>query len=211
MKRCFSLIPQVRRIQSRRFANTTQISEVLDDVFSKSFVGHGFGAESDQRPDMPIDLTFHGSRTEFLHSRSVIMRNPSAAKLYELGLKERGHPLYHSQTKITSTGALAARSGKCTGRIPKDKRVVEEDLTKDKVWWGPVNFPMSERDFAITRKRAVDFLNTRQFLYVVDGFANWDVKNRLKIRVICSTAYHALFMQYADTAICRRVERFWKT
>jgi len=195
MKRCFSLIPHVRRIQCRQFANTTQISEVLDDVFSKSFVGHGFGAESDQRPDMPIDLTFHGSRTEFLHSRSVIMRNPSAAKLYELGLKERGHPLYHSQTKITSTGALAARSGKCTGRIPKDKRVVEEDLTKDKVWWGPVNFPMSERDFAITRKRAVDFLNTRQFLYVVDGFANWDVKNRCKIRVICSTAYHALFMQ----------------
>merc|ERR1719192_1229514 len=195
MKRCFSLIPQVRRIQCRRFANTTQISEVLDDVFSKSFVGHGFGAESDQRPDMPLDLTFHGSRTEFLHSRSTIMRNPSAAKLYELGLKERGHPLYHSQTKVTSTGALAARSGKCTGRIPKDKRVVEEDLTKDKVWWGPVNFPMSERDFAITRKRAIDFLNTRQFLYVVDGFANWDVKNRLKVRVICSTAYHALFMQ----------------
>eukprot|EP00494_Astrolonche_serrata_P023956 UN24214 len=54
---------------------------------------------------------------------------------------------------------------------------------------------MSERDFAITRKRAIDFLNTRDHLYVIDGFANWDTKNRVKVRVICSTAYHALFME----------------
>jgi len=195
LKRIQCISPRLRLFQNKRlFGNTTQISEIFDDVFNKAFVGYEFDS-GEVAPDMPMDLTFHGSRTEFLHSRSTIMRNPSAAKLYELGLKERGHPLYHSQTKVTSTGALAARSGKCTGRIPKDKRVVEEDETKDKVWWGTVNFPMSERDFAITRKRAIDFLNTRQFLYVVDGFANWDVKNRLKVRVICSTAYHALFMQ----------------
>lgn len=123
------------------------------------------------------------------------MRNAGTAAYYELGLQEKGHPLYSSHTSITSTGALSARSGKCTGRIPKDKRVVEEETTKDKVWWGPVNFPMSERDFNITRKRAIDFLNTRDHLYVVDGFANWDPRNRVKVRVICSTAYHALFMQ----------------
>jgi len=164
-----------------------------DDV--QSIIGHQFENESEITPSQPLDLTFHGARTEFLHSRSTIMRNPGAAKLYELGLKENGHPLYSSQTRITSTGALAARSGKCTGRIPKDKRVVEEETTKDKVWWGPVNFPMHERDFFITRRRAIDFLNTRDHLYVVDGFANWDTKNRIKVRVICSTAYHALFME----------------
>jgi len=90
---------------------------------------------------------------------------------------------------------LVARSGRCTGRVPKDKRVVEEDVTKDKVWWGPVNYPMSERDYKITRVRAIDFLNTRPNLYIVDGFANWDPKHRIKVRVICSTAYHALFME----------------
>merc|ERR550517_181982 len=127
--------------------------------------------------------------------RSNIIRNPGAAKCYELGLAETGHPLYSSSSRISSTGALVARSGKCTGRVPKDKRVVEEDETKDKVWWGPVNFPMSERDYEITRVRAIDFLNTRPNLYIVDGFANWDPNNQIKIRVICSTAYHALFMQ----------------
>lgn len=182
-------------LKSKRFFPASGVN-IADDVFSKhQIVGHEFEDEHNIGPNHPIDLTFHGARTEFLHSRSVIMRNPGPAKLYELGLQETGHPLYSSQTRITSTGALSARSGKCTGRIPKDKRVVEEDQTKDKVWWGPVNSPMSERDFFITRKRAIDFLNTRQNLYVVDGFANWDPKNRIKVRVICSTAYHALFMQ----------------
>jgi len=173
---------------------SSRIAPLYDDIFNKSYIGHKFEGEAEVDGEGMVDITFHGVE-EFLHSRSVIMRNPSPAKLYELGLTEQGHPLYHSNTKITSTGALSARSGKCTGRIPKDKRVVEENTTKDKVWWGPVNFPMSERDYSITRKRAVDFLNTRQHLYVVDGFANWDPKNRIKVRVICSTAYHALFMQ----------------
>lgn len=177
--------------QVRNFATGNGFA---DDV-NAGVVGHEFENEADLCPTQPVNLTFHGARTEFLHSRSTIMRNPGAAKLYELSLQEHGHPLYSSQSRISSTGALCARSGKCTGRIPKDKRVVEEETTKDKVWWGPVNKPMSERDYRITRRRAVDFLNTRDHLYVVDGFANWDVKNRLKVRVICSTAYHALFMQ----------------
>jgi len=172
------------------------LSSDLYDGGQGQFVGSAFEDESTLQPNKPVDLTFHGARKEeFLHSRSTIIRNPGAAKLYELALKEQGHPLYHSNSKISSTGALVARSGKCTGRIPKDKRVVEEETTKDKVWWGPVNFPMPERDFKIVRKRAVDFLNTRDQLYVVDGFANWDPKHRIKVRVICSTAYHALFMK----------------
>ena len=46
----------------------------------------------------------------------------------------------------------------------------------------------------INRERAIDYLNTRERLYVVDGFAGWDPKYQLKIRVICARAYHALFM-----------------
>jgi len=167
-----------------------------EEVFQKpGVIGHTFDGDQEPTANIPVDLTFHGARKEFLHNRSTIMRNPGPAKLYELSLSEVAHPLYHSNSRITSTGALAAHSGKCTGRIPRDKRVVEEEVTKDKVWWGPVNFPMSERDFKITRKRAIDFLNTRPQLYVVDGFANWDPDNRIKVRVICSTAYHALFME----------------
>ena len=47
----------------------------------------------------------------------------------------------------------------------------------------------------INRERAVDYLNTRNRIYVVDGFAGWDEKYRINVRVVCARAYHALFMR----------------
>ncbi|KAL6046856.1 Protein kinase C-like 1 [Balamuthia mandrillaris] len=47
----------------------------------------------------------------------------------------------------------------------------------------------------INRERAIDYLNTRERLYVIDGYAGWVEKYRLKVRVICARAYHALFMK----------------
>ena len=52
----------------------------------------------------------------------------------------------------------------------------------------------SEHTFEINRERAIDYLNTRENVYVFDGFAGWDPKYRIKVRVIASRAYHALFM-----------------
>jgi phosphoenolpyruvate carboxykinase (ATP) len=117
------------------------------------------------------------------------MRNPSVAVLYEQALT-------HEQgTVISSAGALCAYSGKKTGRSPKDKRIVEEPSSVKDVWWGPVNTPISERVFLINRERAIDYLNTRPRLYVFDGFAGWDPKYRIKVRVVASRAYHLLFMR----------------
>ncbi|KAJ1645413.1 Protein kinase C-like 1 [Coemansia asiatica] len=119
---------------------------------------------------------------------SRIQRNLSPSKLYKEALK-------HEQgTSISSTGALIARSGKKTGRSPLDKRVVEEASTVDDIWWGPVNKKLSLESFATNQQTAVDFLNTRDRLYVFDGYAGWDPKYRIKVRVICARAYHALFM-----------------
>jgi Phosphoenolpyruvate carboxykinase (ATP) len=67
-------------------------------------------------------------------------------------------------------------------------------LPKNDVWWGPVNIPCDERTFQINRQRALDYLNTCERLYCFDGFAGWDPKYRIKVRVICSRPYHALFM-----------------
>lgn len=75
---------------------------------------------------------------------------------------------------------------------------------------------MDEHTFEINRERAIDYLNTRDNVYVFDGFAGvrflppssrchhhtdpvspfpqWDPKYRIKVRVIASRAYHALFM-----------------
>jgi phosphoenolpyruvate carboxykinase (ATP) len=45
------------------------------------------------------------------------------------------------------------------------------------------------------RERAIDYLNTREQLYVVDAFAGWDKTCRIRVRIITTRAYHALFMQ----------------
>ena len=61
--------------------------------------------------------------------------------------------------------------------------------------WGKVNIPLAPQSFDILKERAVDYLNTREKLYVVDGYAGWDPQLRIRIRVIATRAYHALFMQ----------------
>lgn len=47
----------------------------------------------------------------------------------------------------------------------------------------------------INRERAVDYLNTRNRIYVVDGYAGWDERYRISVRIVCARAYHALFMR----------------
>jgi phosphoenolpyruvate carboxykinase (ATP) len=118
-----------------------------------------------------------------------IFFNPPSSLLYEEAIKtEPG-------SRITESGALIAYSGKKTGRSPKDKRIVKEPATEKDIWWGSVNYPLEKASHALNRQRAIDYLNTRERLYVVDGFAGWDPKHRIKIRTICARPYHALFMR----------------
>ncbi len=116
-----------------------------------------------------------------------VRRNPSVAALYEDAVRADG-------ARVADLGALVAYSGDKTGRSPKDKRVVRHPDSEADVWWGPVNIPFDRNSFLINRERARDYLNTRPRLYVIDGFAGWDPKYRLKVRVVCSRPYHALFM-----------------
>ena len=115
------------------------------------------------------------------------LRNPSPARLYEDAITKE-------HAAITSTGALINSSGEKTGRSPKDKRVVDNPESTGDIWWGAVNIKLPPDLFQANRRRAIDYLNTRELLYVIDGFAGWDPKYRLKIRIICCRAYHALFM-----------------
>ena len=93
-----------------------------------------------------------------------------------------------------NTGALRIESGEKTGRSPADKRVVRNPESEDDIWWGRINIELDEHTFLVNRERAIDYLNTREQLYVVDGYAGWDPKYRLKVRIICTRPYHALFM-----------------
>lgn len=132
--------------------------------------------------DAKFDLSFEG-----ITAKKTI-RNAPPAKLYEEALRNE------AGSAISNTGALMVYSGEKTGRSPKDKRIVESPESASDIWWGDVNVPLDQHTFKINRERAIDYLNTCPQLYVVDGFAGWEPENRLKVRVICSRAYHALFM-----------------
>src|SRR6516164_6273466 len=129
-----------------------------------------------------FDLKDHGITVTEIH------RNLAPSALYEHAIR------YEKDASIAENGALVAYSGVKTGRSPKDKRVVKHPKSEKDVWWGPVNVPCDERTFQINLQRALDYLNTRERLYCFDGFAGWDEKYRIKVRVICSRPYHALFM-----------------
>jgi phosphoenolpyruvate carboxykinase (ATP) len=128
------------------------------------------------------------SLEQYGFSDRKVLRNLAPAKLYTEALtREQG-------TIISSTGGLVAMSGEKTGRTPKDKRLVEDNATKDDICWGDINIPFSQESFISNKKIATDFLDQSSALYVVDGYVGWDPKYRLKVRVICARAYHALFM-----------------
>ena len=118
-----------------------------------------------------------------------ISRNSSVPVLYEIGLrKEEG-------TAISDKGALLVYSGEKTGRSPKDKRIVRHEESADNIDWGDINIELDKNTFRINQERAIDYLNTKERLFVVDAYAGWDKKYQIKVRIICTRAYHALFMQ----------------
>jgi phosphoenolpyruvate carboxykinase (ATP) len=130
----------------------------------------------------PLDLASYGITVETVH------RNLSPSQLYEHAIR------YETGSSIADSGALVAYSGAKTGRSPQDKRIVKHPDSERDVWWGPVNFPIDEHVFRVNRERAIDYLNTSERIYVIDAFAGWSPQHRLKIRVVCSRPYHALFM-----------------
>jgi len=124
---------------------------------------------------------------------TVVYHNLTPAELYEQALK------YEPGTHIMASGALAALSGAKTGRSPRDKRIVREPGSADNIWWnagdnGSPNFEMDAHTFLLNRERAIDYLNMLDRIYVFDGFAGWEAGSRIKVRVVCGRAYHALFM-----------------
>jgi phosphoenolpyruvate carboxykinase (ATP) len=114
--------------------------------------------------------------------------NFSSEELIKLALET------DKSSALADTEALIVYSGEKTGRSPKDKRIVIEESSKENINWGEINVPIDVASFEKSKINAIDFLNQCEELYVVDGYAVWEIENRIKVRVICTKAYHALFM-----------------
>jgi phosphoenolpyruvate carboxykinase (ATP) len=121
-----------------------------------------------------------------LKPKGRIHRNPSTAMLYT-------HALANKEGVLAEGGGLVVDTGAHTGRSPKDKFVVRERDSEERIWWGDVNRPLEEEKFFGLRDKVVAYLDVQPVLYVVDAFAGADPAHRIGVRVITDRAYHALF------------------
>ncbi|MGE5943849.1 MAG: phosphoenolpyruvate carboxykinase (ATP), partial [Flavobacteriales bacterium] len=100
----------------------------------------------------------------------------SPEELQEITLKK-------GQGVEASSGALAVNTGEFTGRSPKDRFIVKDEVTKDRVWWGPVNIPFDSEAFEKLYNKVTNYLSNKD-IYVRDCYACADKEYQTNIRVI---------------------------
>ena len=129
-----------------------------------------------------IDLSYLG-----LNIKGKIYRNLSIEKLIQEGLLNK-------ETKMSMNGAVMVDTGIYTGRSPKDKYIVEEDSTKQNIWWGDVNQKLDEEIFDELFGLVKDFYNSDSSkTYVFDGYGGADKEHQLPIRIIAKKSWQAHF------------------
>ena len=114
----------------------------------------------------------------------VFWNLPTSALYEEAVFRGEGHIVYG--------GPFLVRTGKWTARAANDKFIVQEETTKDKIWWGEYNRPISEDKFNNLHSRMLSYLQGEE-LFVQDGYVGADPNYRLAVRVITDTAWQSHF------------------
>ncbi len=132
---------------------------------------------------MAITIDPSAQSFDFSDLREVFQNLPPA-RLVELAIKE-------GEGLLADNGALVVRTGKYTGRTPKDKYIVRDEITEGCVWWEN-NQGMSPEVFAHLKGKVLEHLRGNR-LYLMDVFAGADPRYRLRVRFLVEKAWHALF------------------
>ena len=126
-----------------------------------------------------------------------IIHNPS----YELLFEEETNPNLEGYEKgqETELGAVNVMTGVFTGRSPKDKFIVKDDVTRDTIWWTTPESPNDNKPTTPEVWNDLKELTTNQLsgkkLYVVDTFCGANENSRLKVRFIMEVAWQAHFVK----------------
>jgi phosphoenolpyruvate carboxykinase (ATP) len=94
---------------------------------------------------------------------------------------------------LNDTGALVIKTGEFTGRSPKDKFIVKDEITEKTVNWNDFNLPIDAKYFDIIYKQIMNYLDQRSEIWVRDCYACADPRYRLNIRVINEKPWNNLF------------------
>ena len=96
---------------------------------------------------------------------------------------------------IGPRGVSIVDTGKFTGRSPKDKYIVDEASSSDKIWWGSVNKKIDESIFDELYESVTDYYNSDSSkTYLFDGFAGFDPAYSINVRIIAKKAWQAHFV-----------------
>ena len=139
-----------------------------------------------------LDLTQYG-----ITGSTVIAHNPSYEFLFEEEMKPE--LTGYDKGQLTELDAVNVMTGIFTGRSPKDKYIVDDAQSHDKVWWTTEeykndNHPMSEEVWAKVKEIAIKELSNKD-LYVVDAFCGANEATRLAVRFIVEVAWQAHFVK----------------
>jgi phosphoenolpyruvate carboxykinase (ATP) len=115
-----------------------------------------------------------------------IHANLTAAGLY-------AHALRRGEGRLSADGAFMAITGQHTGRSVQDKFVVDDPEVHDAVWWGKVNRPMKPENFAGFSGKVRTWLGQQPELFTQDLYAGADPAHRIRVRLVTTNAWHALF------------------
>jgi phosphoenolpyruvate carboxykinase (ATP) len=97
-----------------------------------------------------------------------------------------------SEGLLSNYGAILVDTGEHTCRAAKDKAIVRESGSEDKVFWGDVNKDFSQEKFNALKERMMAHAKGRE-LFVQDTFVGADPKYRLPVRVVSELSWHSLF------------------
>ena len=128
-----------------------------------------------------IDLSKYG-----INGAVEVLHNPS----YDVLFAEETKPGLEGFDKgqVTELGAVNVMTGVYTGRSPKDKFFVMDEVSKNTVWWTSDEYkndnkPVTEETWKSLKELAVKELSDKK-LYVVDTFCGANANSRLKVRFI---------------------------
>lgn len=120
---------------------------------------------------------------------------PSVNVLYQQTPEElHRESLDRNLAEETEGGVLCVRTGKFTGRSPKDRFIVKDDLTSEKVDWGAINKPFDAAKFDKLFDKAVNFLSDKD-VFVRDVRACAEKKYSISVRTVCQYPWSSLFIR----------------
>lgn len=139
-----------------------------------------------------IDLESYG-----IKDVKEIVYNPSYDYLHKEELSSELKGFERGQD--TELGAVNVMTGVYTGRSPKDKFFVMDEVTRDTIWWTSEEYkndnkPLSIDSWDVLKKIAGEELSNKR-LFVVDTFCGANANSRLKIRFIMEVAWQAHFVK----------------